>query len=311
MTVFIVKWKCLWRLSSLVDAACHVFDVLGFVLQAAVIVVGLHTCFDFTANGGSQLSAQSTFLEKQANQLILMMKLHFKSSFKVKCPTILFPRLISWMTVFTSKFPNSARDVVVSWTVPDEKSCQGSEIRVKLKYVQIYGQCVTDSSSYHALVVCSHFLGVIGVKHAPRCVLFLTSMTKATALAAISWAGPERWPVPLQQQNNTQYNTANAPFRRIPQTASKNERAALHGRSSPRLQPVRRWSGCLLIGRESPPWLSPSQTFLCLCSVEVTSRTHWPHLPLHLLANQQPSFTKLKCIKVKLMCYSQQLWHQW
>lgn len=41
-------------------------------------------------------------------------------------PTILFPLLISWMTVFTSKFPNSARDVVVSCTVPDEKSWKGS-----------------------------------------------------------------------------------------------------------------------------------------------------------------------------------------
>lgn len=49
-------------------------------------------------------------------------------------PTILFPLLISWMTVFTSKFPNSARDVVVSCTVPDEKSCKGSQIRQRRKW---------------------------------------------------------------------------------------------------------------------------------------------------------------------------------
>lgn len=54
-----------FKRSSLVDATRHVFDVLGFVLQATVIVVGLHTCFDFTANGSAQLSAQSTFLERK------------------------------------------------------------------------------------------------------------------------------------------------------------------------------------------------------------------------------------------------------
>lgn len=46
--------------------------------------------------------------------------------------------------------------------------------------------------------MCSHFFGVIGMKHAPCFILFLTSVTKATALAAISWADPKRWPVPLE-----------------------------------------------------------------------------------------------------------------
>lgn len=50
------------RLYLLVDAACHVFNVLGFVLQAAVVVVGLHTGLDLAADGGAQLSAQCAFL---------------------------------------------------------------------------------------------------------------------------------------------------------------------------------------------------------------------------------------------------------
>lgn len=56
------------KLSSLVDATRHVFNVLGFVLHTAVIVVGLHTCLDFTPNGGTQLSAECAFLEKQQSQ---------------------------------------------------------------------------------------------------------------------------------------------------------------------------------------------------------------------------------------------------
>lgn len=60
-----------FKRSSLVDATRHVFDVLGFVLQATVIVVGLHTCFDFTANGSAQLSAQSTFLENKTKKQFL------------------------------------------------------------------------------------------------------------------------------------------------------------------------------------------------------------------------------------------------
>lgn len=114
-------------MSSLVDAARHVFYVLGFVLQAAVIVVGLHTCFDFTADGGAQLSAERALLEKhKANHFYLRAVFFEKlSSCEADLPTILLPLLISWMTVFTSKFPNSARDVVVSWTVPEENSWRG------------------------------------------------------------------------------------------------------------------------------------------------------------------------------------------
>lgn len=51
------------RFCSLVDAAGHVFDVLGLVLQAAVIVVGLHARLDFTSDGGAQLTAQCALLE--------------------------------------------------------------------------------------------------------------------------------------------------------------------------------------------------------------------------------------------------------
>ncbi|TNN51842.1 hypothetical protein EYF80_037938 [Liparis tanakae] len=68
------------------------------------------------------------------------------------------------MTVFTSKFPNSARDVVVSCTVPEEKSCGGSE-----KWRDCECTCALP----------------------PRLVLFLASVTEATALAAVAHAGPE------------------------------------------------------------------------------------------------------------------------
>lgn len=43
--------------------------------------------------------------------------------------TILFPRLISWRTVLMSKSPNSALDVVVSCTVPEENSYEREETR--------------------------------------------------------------------------------------------------------------------------------------------------------------------------------------
>lgn len=114
-----------------------------------MVVVGLHTSFDFTPDGSSQLSAESTFLgrKKKVNQQILKQSLlHFRHLFFVSffqeellnrknylsLRTILFPLLISWMTVLTSKFPNSAREVVVSWTVPDEKSCKGFKEEYKI-----------------------------------------------------------------------------------------------------------------------------------------------------------------------------------
>lgn len=53
--------------------------------------------------------------------------------------------------------------------------------------------------SHHAPVVCRHFFGVIGVKHAPCFILFLSGMTEAAALAAVSRAGPKRRPVPLER----------------------------------------------------------------------------------------------------------------
>lgn len=51
--------------SLLVDTTGHVFNVFGFVLQATVIVVSLHTRLNFTADGGAQLSAKRAFLEKK------------------------------------------------------------------------------------------------------------------------------------------------------------------------------------------------------------------------------------------------------
>lgn len=51
--------------------------------------------------------------------------------------------------------------------------------------------------------MCSHFFGVIGVKHASSFILFISGMAKATALAAVSWAGAERWPVPLEYMGDT------------------------------------------------------------------------------------------------------------
>lgn len=65
-------WLCLKRGSLLVDATCHVFNVLGFVLQAAVIVVGLHTGLDLTADGGTQLSAERAFLNRKKMMMILI-----------------------------------------------------------------------------------------------------------------------------------------------------------------------------------------------------------------------------------------------
>lgn len=133
----------------------------------------------------------------------------------------------------------------------------------------------------------SHFFGVIGVKHAPRFILFLASVTEAAALAAISRAGPKRWPVPLEhtKQHSKNRKYSRSKYHRL---HFVNRRVALHERSSPRLQPVRRWSGCLLIGHEIRPWLSPSQTFLCPDFVEAMSLNHQPQLPpLHLMTNQK------------------------
>lgn len=50
--------------SSLVNAAGHVFYVLGLVLQPAMIMVGLHTGFNFTPNSSTQLTAKCAFLEE-------------------------------------------------------------------------------------------------------------------------------------------------------------------------------------------------------------------------------------------------------
>lgn len=52
-------------LSLLVDTTGHVFNVFGFVLEATVIVVSLHTRLYFTADGGAQLSAKRAFLKKK------------------------------------------------------------------------------------------------------------------------------------------------------------------------------------------------------------------------------------------------------
>lgn len=74
MTVLGLRLK---SISLLVDATCHVFNVLGFVLQATMIVVGLHTGLDFTPDGGAQLRAECAFLGKKTKRSII-----FKSKMK-------------------------------------------------------------------------------------------------------------------------------------------------------------------------------------------------------------------------------------
>lgn len=63
--------------SLLVDAARHVFNVLCFVLQAAVVVVGLHTGLDLTTNGGTQLSAECAFLERNKKMMMTLIFTHY------------------------------------------------------------------------------------------------------------------------------------------------------------------------------------------------------------------------------------------
>lgn len=48
----------------LVDSSGHVLNVFGLVLQATVIMVGLHTGLNLTADGGTKLSTESAFLEE-------------------------------------------------------------------------------------------------------------------------------------------------------------------------------------------------------------------------------------------------------
>lgn len=67
-------------ISLLVDTTCHVFNVFGFILQATVIVVSLHTCLYFTPDGSAQLSAKRAFLEKMAKNT----KLFFTSIWHLK-----------------------------------------------------------------------------------------------------------------------------------------------------------------------------------------------------------------------------------
>lgn len=64
----------MWLCSSLVDATRHVFNELGFVLQAAVEVVGLHARLDFTPDGGAQLSAQRAILGRKNNNTHFIFK---------------------------------------------------------------------------------------------------------------------------------------------------------------------------------------------------------------------------------------------
>lgn len=106
------------------------------------------------------------------------------------------------MTVFTSKFPNSAREVVVSWTVPEENSWRKKSHKDMNTFTAtecIQKKTLLSLEFYHAFVVSGNFFAVIGVKHAPHFVLLFTSVTKATALAAVSGAGTKRWPVSLER----------------------------------------------------------------------------------------------------------------
>lgn len=66
-------------ISLLVDTTCHVFNIFGFILQATVIVVSLHTCLYFTPDGSAQLSAKRAFLEKIAKNTVIF---YFNVTFK-------------------------------------------------------------------------------------------------------------------------------------------------------------------------------------------------------------------------------------
>lgn len=139
-------------------------------------------------------------------------------------------------------------------------------------------QHLRSQQSYHALVVRSHFFGVVCVKHAPGFVFLLTGVAETAALAAVCRAGPKRRPVPLQHtQQRSKTNAAHSQ-----QTASSNRCAALHKRNPRRRQPARRWSECPPTGHEAPPWLGSFPPVLCPDSVAATSLNCWPHLPRRL-----------------------------
>lgn len=198
--------------NSLVDATRHVFNVFGFVLQAAVIVVGLHTRFNFTANGGTQLSAECTFLKKKQQTQWVCLEQQFQSQRDRKFPHHSFAPLdflddcfhvkVSKLSPWRGGQLDSARRKQLD---TDRRQMLVDVLRMQSNTMRCF------NGSYHALVVCSHFFGVVGVKHAPRLILLIAGVTEAAPLPAIARAGPKWRPVPLEnrQQHSRTDRTAN------------------------------------------------------------------------------------------------------
>lgn len=177
----------------LVDTTCHVFDVFGFILQATVVVVGLHTRLYLTPDGGPQLGAERTFLEEENKTLFLGERTHL-----VRGPPESHHPLPSL------DFLNHRLHVKVPKLGPRrrrqlhrprrEELDVGGGHTLTLQHTRGEGRRVL---SYHALVVRGHLFAVVGVQHAPRLVLLVAGVAEATALAAVPGAGSDGRPVPL------------------------------------------------------------------------------------------------------------------
>lgn len=137
------------------------------------------------------------------------------------------------------------------------------------------------SSAHHALVMCSHFLGVVGVQHPSGFILLVSCMAEAAALASVPGAGPQRRAVPLQQHGDATVNTAG---RRATQLGEPDVFPVTHlrARSSPRRRPATRPSARHLIGREMKPCTAPSQTSPGPDSGGETCQSRWLRLRLRL-----------------------------
>lgn len=262
------KWKHICRVSC--DMTNTEFKWRLFTLIMAVSTLCMLTCLVATRTNmrGPMRSIYSLISFMKRVQLVILL-----TSLSVpnlpRC--MLCGRLLAFFQFSSIQF----KVFMVMCTVKKHGSLS------KLKGL-LYIEIETRSWLYHALVVCSHFFGVVSMKHASSFILFIAGMTEATALTSISWAGPKRWPVPLEHNNTGQTTLKN----KRPHAASRHyivkTSSDLHVRNSPHLQPVTRWSASPLIGHEIRLCLSPSQIFLCLYSEEATSLNHWPHLRLHL-----------------------------
>lgn len=190
-------------ISLLVDTTCHVFNVFGFVLQATVIVVSLHTCLYFTPDGRAQLSAKRAFLEKMAKNTKLFI-FHFNETFKAGVRETISPSVfLSWFLVWLSSRQSFQIQPETSWSAapsPRKKARRDDRTARRLASRLICcTRCRRRQRSYHTLVMRGHFFGVVSVKHAPSFILFLAGMTKATALATVPGASSNRGPVSLEK----------------------------------------------------------------------------------------------------------------